>query len=115
MARNCRRNFLKAAGVAEASPAASTLPAAAQTSSTSKPYRRTSFSSDGNPRKISDNLYVFEDTCNLYVIRDGTRCVLIDFGSGKILDHLPQLGISNVDWILHTHPHRDQGQGVIRR
>ena len=111
MARNSRRNFLKAAGVAAASPAVPTLPAAAQTSSASRPYRRTSFAPTGAPRKISDNLYEFEDTCNVYIVRDGTRCVLIDFGSGKVLDHLPQLGITDVDWILHTHHHRDQCQG----
>ena len=114
MARNSRRNFLKAAGVVAASPAAPTVPAAAQTNSTSKPYRRTSFAPTGAPRKISDNLYEFEDTCNVYVVRDGARCVLIDFGSGKILDHLPQLGITDVDWILHTHHHRDQCQGDYR-
>jgi glyoxylase-like metal-dependent hydrolase (beta-lactamase superfamily II) len=34
--------------------------------------------------------------------------VLTDFGSGKILDHLAGLGISTVDYILHTHHHRDQ-------
>ena len=38
-------------------------------------------------------------------------CLLIDFGSGKVLDHLRELGISKVDWILHTHHHRDQCQG----
>ncbi len=27
-------------------------------------------------------------TCNVYVIRDGSNCVLVDFGSGKILDYL---------------------------
>ena len=47
----------------------------------------------------------------MYVIRDGSRAVLVDFGSGKILDHLSALGISKIDWILHTHHHRDQCQG----
>lgn len=37
--------------------------------------------------------------------------MLIDFGSGKILDHLASMGIAKVDWILHTHHHRDQCQG----
>ena len=37
--------------------------------------------------------------------------MLIDFGSGLVLDELGDLGISQVDWILHTHHHRDQCQG----
>lgn len=67
----------------------------------------------GKPEKLSDNLFLLEDTCNVYLIRRGDRGVLIDFGSGKILDFLPDLGISHVDWILHTHHHRDQAQGDL--
>jgi glyoxylase-like metal-dependent hydrolase (beta-lactamase superfamily II) len=66
------------------------------------------------PRRLSENLWVFEDTANVYVVRDGASCVLIDFGSGVVLDHLPELGITQVDWILHTHHHRDQCQGDNR-
>ena len=61
--------------------------------------------------KITDNLYLFEDTCNVYVVKDGSRALLIDFGSGKVLDHLGEIGVIQVDWILHTHHHRDQCQG----
>jgi glyoxylase-like metal-dependent hydrolase (beta-lactamase superfamily II) len=100
MSGTSRRSFLKTAGVAAA--AAEHAKSAVQ---------RNSFSPDGGPRKLSDNLYVFADTCNVYVVRDGSSCVLIDFGSGKVLDHLAGLGISKVDWILHTHHHRDQCQG----
>jgi glyoxylase-like metal-dependent hydrolase (beta-lactamase superfamily II) len=69
------------------------------------------FSPDARPRKISDNLFVLEDTCNVYLVRDGSQGLLIDFGSGMILRHLAELGISQIDWILHTHFHRDQAQG----
>ncbi|MCZ2148741.1 MAG: MBL fold metallo-hydrolase [Bryobacterales bacterium] len=103
-----RRRFLKSAPLAAAAPAAAP---AAETAPAKKAYRRAKFSPDGAPRKLSENLYLFEDTCNVYVVRDGSRCVLIDFGSGKILDHLRGLGIAHVDWILHTHHHRDQCQG----
>lgn len=61
--------------------------------------------------KISANLFRVQDTCNVYLIRDGARALLIDFGAGKILDYLPQLGVTQVDCILHTHFHRDQCQG----
>jgi glyoxylase-like metal-dependent hydrolase (beta-lactamase superfamily II) len=67
------------------------------------------------PREIeqlSEHLYLFRDTCNVYVIRDGDACLLIDTGSGAITDHLPELGIEQVEWILHTHHHRDQCFGT---
>jgi glyoxylase-like metal-dependent hydrolase (beta-lactamase superfamily II) len=46
-------------------------------------------------------LYLFEDTCN--IVRDGAHCVLIDFGLGNVLDHLRDLGVNNVDWLMRTH------------
>ena len=61
--------------------------------------------------KISDNLYLFRDTCNVYVVTDGSRALLVAFGRGRVLDHLGDVGVSHVDWILHTHHHRDQCQG----
>ncbi|MBI3665329.1 MAG: MBL fold metallo-hydrolase, partial [Acidobacteria bacterium] len=100
-----RRGFLKTAGAVAAAPASE-----AQTSSR-RPARRAAFSPASQVEKISDNLYRLEDTCNVYLLRDGSRAVLIDFGSGKILDYLPQLGVTRVDWVLHTHHHRDQCQG----
>ena len=51
--------------------------AANSASETPAGYRRAPFAQAGAPRKISDNLYVFEDTCRVYVIRDGSSCVLI--------------------------------------
>jgi hypothetical protein len=48
---------------------------------------------------------VFERTQQrVYVIKDGESCVLIDFGSGKILDHLSPMGISKVDYVLTRIP-----------
>jgi glyoxylase-like metal-dependent hydrolase (beta-lactamase superfamily II) len=98
-----RRGFLQ--GVAASS--ASTQLGAAATAQPELPR----FSPEGKPRKISENLFVLEDTCNVYLIREGSRGLLIDFGSGAILSHLGELGVSSIDWILHTHHHRDQAQG----
>ncbi len=116
MSENSRREFLRKAGIAgsaAAAPASQSTASAAQPPAAAepKPYRRTKFAPKGGPRKIGDNLWIFEDTCNVFVVKDGSKCVLIDFGSGKILDHLSAMGISQVDWILHTHHHRDQCQG----
>ena len=68
-------------------------------------------------QRLSPHLYRFPDTCNVYVVldpADPTRCVLIDFGDGACLDRLGEIGVSRVDWILHTHHHRDQAQGDHR-
>ncbi len=60
---------------------------------------------------ISDNLFVYRDTCNVYVVRKGRDCLLVDSGSGSILGELPGIGMRRVEWVLHTHHHRDQCQG----
>ena len=64
--------------------------------------------------EISPNLYLHRDTCNVYVLKDGNHALLIDFGSGHILNLLGQIGITKVDAVLHTHHHRDQCQGDTR-
>lgn len=95
-----RRRFLGASGAAASVPFAAV--------EIRKPGE---FEPHTAPQKLLDDLFVLEDTCNVYLIRRGNRGLLIDFGSGKILDFLSSLGISRVDWILHTHHHRDQAQG----
>jgi glyoxylase-like metal-dependent hydrolase (beta-lactamase superfamily II) len=61
--------------------------------------------------QVAPGIYAYKDTCNVYAIVSGSRAILIDFGSGEILSKLPSLGVQSVDWILHTHFHRDQAQG----
>src|ERR687897_355221 len=56
----------------------------------------------------------FRDTCNVYVLRTGREAVLVDFGSGAVLDHLAELGVDRVTDVLVTHHHRDQVQGLRR-
>jgi glyoxylase-like metal-dependent hydrolase (beta-lactamase superfamily II) len=56
----------------------------------------------------------FKDTCNVYVLRSGQDAVLIDFGSGQILDRLADYGVRRVTDVLITHHHRDQVQGLAR-
>jgi glyoxylase-like metal-dependent hydrolase (beta-lactamase superfamily II) len=58
--------------------------------------------------ELSPGVYCHVDTCNVYLVVRGSRALLIDFGSGSILKHLDRLGIAEVDWVLHTHHHRDQ-------
>ena len=63
---------------------------------------------------ISEHLHRLTDTCNVYLVRAGRDALLIDFGSGAILDHLDGAGIDGVRASLITHHHRDQVQGLTR-
>ncbi|MFC0472109.1 MBL fold metallo-hydrolase [Halalkalibacter kiskunsagensis] len=65
-------------------------------------------------KQVLDNLYLYEDTCHVYVVKNGQNAVLIDFGSGDVLDELHSIGVRHVAAILMTHHHRDQGQGLKR-
>jgi len=64
--------------------------------------------------EVGSEIFLIQDTCNVYVIKNGTDGVIIDFGSGDVLDVLDELGISNVAAVLVTHHHRDQVQGLGR-
>lgn len=63
-------------------------------------------------RPIGENLYLYESTCNVYVLRNGSSAVLVDFGDGSVLNALAGVGIDTVTDVLMTHHHRDQGQGL---
>ena len=65
-------------------------------------------------KKITEELYLFEDTCNVYVLRNEREAVLVDFGNGDVIDHLAAIGVDRVTDVLMTHHHRDQGQGLKR-
>src|SRR4051794_32361522 len=64
--------------------------------------------------RITDNLLVHHDTCNIYLLVSGSEAVAIDFGAGTVLDHLADYGIERITDVLMTHHHRDQGQGLAR-
>ncbi|MGW2344243.1 MBL fold metallo-hydrolase [Streptomyces sp. NPDC001661] len=64
--------------------------------------------------RITEDVFRYEDTCHVYVLRSNHTAVLIDFGTGRVLDELAALGIDRVTDILVTHHHRDQVQGLAR-
>lgn len=64
--------------------------------------------------QITENVFRFEDTCHVYVLRHGPDAVLVDFGSGDVLDHLGDIGVRRATDVLVTHHHRDQVQGLAR-
>lgn len=60
------------------------------------------------------NLFVWTDSCNVYVLRDGEAALLINLGDGSVLDHLAEIGVRQVEWVLFTDHHREQTQGGAR-
>ncbi|HRY50139.1 MAG TPA: MBL fold metallo-hydrolase [Candidatus Paceibacterota bacterium] len=64
--------------------------------------------------RLAPDLFVWTDTCNVWVLRDGDAALLIDLGDGSVLDHLDDIGVKRVEWVLFTHHHREQCQGASR-
>jgi len=58
------------------------------------------------------NLFTWTDTCNVHVLRDGDAALLVDLGDGSVLEHLGEIGVKQVEWVLFTHHHREQCQGA---
>jgi glyoxylase-like metal-dependent hydrolase (beta-lactamase superfamily II) len=107
-----RRDFLRNAGAGlVAAELAGASPGNTKAVPVAAPVH---FTPPGGLTQISSNLYWLRDTCDVYVLKDGHRALLIDFGSGHVLNLLAQIGVSRVDAILHTHHHRDQCQGDSR-
>lgn len=64
--------------------------------------------------QVTKDIYLFPDICNVYVIKSGEMGLLIDLGTGDVLDHLKEIGINKIEWVLFTHHHREQTQGYPR-
>ena len=67
-----------------------------------------------NLLQLATNIYVFQDIINVGIIVNDGAALLIDYGSGLVLDALLGLGISRIGKVLFTHHHRDQAQGIVR-
>ena len=65
-------------------------------------------------KKLFPDVFVWTDTCNVYVVRNNDAALLIDLGDGSVLQHLGEIGVKRVDWVLLTHHHREQCQGISR-
>jgi glyoxylase-like metal-dependent hydrolase (beta-lactamase superfamily II) len=57
------------------------------------------------------DLFMWTDTSNVYILRDGDAALLIDLGDGEVLDLLQDIGVTQVEWVLFIHHHREQAQG----
>jgi len=65
-----------------------------------------------SPRQLLPDLFVFQDTCNVYLLREGDAAVAVDFGSGRWMKHLPALGVKRLEHVFLTHSHPDQCEGL---
>lgn len=63
---------------------------------------------------LAPDVFLWTDTCNVYVLRDGEAALLIDLGDGRVFEQLAAIGVRRVEWVLFTHHHREQCQGVRR-
>ena len=50
--------------------------------------------------QVTKDIYLFPDICNVYVIKSGELGLLIDLGTGDVLDHLKEIGINKIEWVL---------------
>lgn len=62
-------------------------------------------------REVEPGIFQWTSTCNSYVVKDGEHGLLIDLGDGSVLDHLADIGVTKLEWLLFTHHHREQCQG----
>lgn len=65
----------------------------------------------GKFEQLDTHIFLWRDVSNVYVIKDEERAILIDLGNGSVLDHLKDIGVERLEWVLFTHHHREQSQG----
>ena len=64
--------------------------------------------------QVEPNVFRFADGVNVYLLRRDRDAILVDFGSGDILDRLAEYEVDRVTDVLVTHHHRDAIQGLAR-
>ena len=101
-----RRSFIKGSLGAVLMPEELLLSSQFSHSQTSESYETGEF------EEIHDGFWLIRDTCNVYLIKEKERAIAIDFGSGKWLPKIGQLGITSLDHVFLTHHHRDQCAGL---
>lgn len=57
-------------------------------------------------------VHLWEDTCNVYVLKHEDAALLINLGDGSVLEHLTEIGVKRVEWVLFTDHHRELCQGM---
>ena len=63
---------------------------------------------------LAQDLFLFPDTGNVYLLRHGDRGIAVDFGSGAWCTRLHEIGVERLEHVVLTHGHRDQLYGLYR-
>ena len=65
-------------------------------------------------QEVAPDVFVWPGTCNTYVLRAGDAALMIDPGNGSAIDHLSEIGVTRIEWVLLTGHHRELLQGVSK-
>ncbi|MCB1227732.1 MAG: MBL fold metallo-hydrolase [Verrucomicrobiales bacterium] len=62
--------------------------------------------------EVAPELWRWSGTCNAWLLREGEAGLLIDLGDGSALDHLEEVGVKHLEWVILTGHHRELLQGI---
>lgn len=65
-------------------------------------------------QQVAPGIHLWHDTCNVLVLRHEDAALLVNLGDGTVLDHLGEIGVRRVEWVLLTDHHRELCQGAPR-
>lgn len=71
-------------------------------------------SPDIRHEQLLPGLYRFEDTCNVYILCQHGRAIVIDYGSGAWRKAAAALNLPPIERVYLTHHHADQCAGLER-
>jgi glyoxylase-like metal-dependent hydrolase (beta-lactamase superfamily II) len=57
-------------------------------------------------------VHLWQDTCNVHVLKHEDAALVINLGDGTMLEHLAEIGVKRVEWVLLTDHHRELCQGA---
>ena len=65
--------------------------------------------------QLASDLFAFyDDSCTVYALRYGDCALVVDFATGRWLEHLDEIGVRHVEHVVLTHAHRDRCCGLYR-
>src|SRR5690625_1025893 len=61
---------------------------------------------------LDENLFVFEDTCQVYILRYKNKAVVINVGTGSFISKLNKIGVTQLERVLLTDHHYGHSMGL---
>jgi glyoxylase-like metal-dependent hydrolase (beta-lactamase superfamily II) len=62
--------------------------------------------------QVAPGIHLWQDTCNVHVLKHEDSALIINLGDGSVLGHLREIGVKRVEWVLLTDHHRELCQGA---